>query len=181
MSRVNKQAPTTKVAVNTKQATLSWKERLHPEDYESLRNTFDLFDEDHSGYIDPEEISKIMEELGESRKNGFIYHVIDSLRVKEKPINFEEFVSMVAFKCGDVKTKDGIRTIFKHLDTDDDDYINYDEIKKISRFAGDTINDDEILELLHSIHINHKTNTNEGLTFEEFYHLIITYNKKHSQ
>lgn len=33
---------------------LSWKEKIAPEEFELLRNTFDLFDEDHSGSIDPE-------------------------------------------------------------------------------------------------------------------------------
>ena len=82
-------------------------------------------------------------------------------------------------KVGDVKTKEGLRTVFKHLDLDDDDYINYDEIKKLSRMAGDIINDEEILELLHSIFINHKTNNNEGLYFEEFYQIVTNYYKSH--
>jgi hypothetical protein len=34
--------------------------------------------------------------------------------------------------------------------------------------VGDAINDDDILELLHSTHINRETQTNEGLTFDEF-------------
>jgi Ca2+-binding EF-hand superfamily protein len=68
---------------------LSWKDRLHPEDYEQLRTTFELFDADRSGFIDPEEITKIMEELGESRKGTLIYNIIDGLRYKNKPINFD--------------------------------------------------------------------------------------------
>jgi len=75
-----------------KNAALSWKDRLHPEDYESLRATFDLFDQDRSGTIDPEEINKIMEELGEARKGTLTYNIIEGLKVKTKPITFDEFV-----------------------------------------------------------------------------------------
>jgi Ca2+-binding EF-hand superfamily protein len=82
-----------------------------------------------------------MEELGESRKGTLIWNIIDSLRYKNKPINFEEFVELVSPKVGDVKTKEGLRTIFRHMDLDEDDYINYDELKKLSRMAGDSIND----------------------------------------
>lgn len=32
---------------------LSWKDRLLAEDYEDLKQTFDIFDEDGSGTIDP--------------------------------------------------------------------------------------------------------------------------------
>lgn len=74
-------------------------------------------------------------------------------------------MEQVAPKVGDIKTKEGLRTIFKHMDKDDDDYINYDELKQLSRIAGDNINDEDILEMLHSIFINHKTTNNEGLYF----------------
>eukprot|EP00178_Gracilaria_changii_P011788 TRINITY_DN3322_c0_g1_i1.p1 TRINITY_DN3322_c0_g1~~TRINITY_DN3322_c0_g1_i1.p1 ORF type:complete len:181 (+),score=29.73 TRINITY_DN3322_c0_g1_i1:19-561(+) len=162
----------------TGKPTGSWKERIHPEDLEQLKNTFELFDEDRSGFIDPEEIGKIMEELGDSRKGSVAYNIIDGLRYKNKPINFDEFVELVAPKIGEVKTKEGIKAIYKHLDLDDDDYINYDEIKKLAKLSGDSINDDEILELLHSAFINQKTNNNEGLYFEEFYRIVTGYYKK---
>ena len=38
----------------------SWKDRISQADYDSLKETFDLFDEDHGGTIDPEEIDKVM-------------------------------------------------------------------------------------------------------------------------
>lgn len=40
--------------------TTSWKDRISQSDYDSLKETFDLFDEDHGGTIDPEEIDKVM-------------------------------------------------------------------------------------------------------------------------
>ena len=160
-------------------SNMPWKDRIHPDEYQILLNTFELFDNDRSGTIDPEEIHKIMEELGDSRKDTLIYTMIDALRYKNKPITFEEFVDLVSPPVGDVKTKEGLRTIFRHLDKDHDDYINYDELKKLARLAGDSINDEEILETLHSIFINYKTTTNEGLHFEEFYTLVSNYYKKH--
>ncbi len=159
----------------------SWKDRLHPEDYEQLKATFDLFDIDRSGTIDPEEINKIMEELGEGRKGTFIYNMIEGLKLKNKPINFDEFIDLVCPKVGDVKTKEGLKTLFRLIDKDEDDYINYDELKNLSKIAGDSINDEEILEMLHSIHINHKTNTNEGIYFEEFYQIVTKYYKARNQ
>jgi Ca2+-binding EF-hand superfamily protein len=61
MSKQSKIAgPLAKVVGTVTKGTVSWKDKLFPEDYEQLKATFDLFDEDHSGYIDPEEINKIM-------------------------------------------------------------------------------------------------------------------------
>lgn len=39
-----------------KKNTITWKDRISQSDYESLKETFDLFDEDHGGTIDPIEI-----------------------------------------------------------------------------------------------------------------------------
>lgn len=47
-----------------KSAPTQWKERLLPDDYEELRQTFDVFDEDGSGTIDPVEISKALADMG---------------------------------------------------------------------------------------------------------------------
>lgn len=43
-------------AANTTAKKTSWKDRVSANDYEELKNTFDLFDEDGGGTIDPIEI-----------------------------------------------------------------------------------------------------------------------------
>lgn len=124
MSRtLNKQQPAPSKS-NSKEPT-SWKDRLHPEQYESLRNTFDVFDEDHSGTIDPEEINKILEELGSEKRNPFIVSLIEGLRDKKKPIAFQEFLDSVCPKIGDLKTKEGLKTIFKHFDSNEDGVLDF--------------------------------------------------------
>jgi len=58
MSRTAKPASNQAKAATTsgkvaKPALVSWKDRLTAEDYEELKQTFDIFDEDASGTIDP--------------------------------------------------------------------------------------------------------------------------------
>jgi Ca2+-binding EF-hand superfamily protein len=90
MSRAQKNVGNAKAPTPAgKTQPLSWKEKLMPEEYEQLKNVFDLFDEDHSGLIDPEEINKIMDEMGESRHGTFTYGVIENLKAKGKTINFD--------------------------------------------------------------------------------------------
>ena len=43
-------------AANTPAKKTTWKDRITQTDYEELKNTFDLFDEDGGGTIDPVEI-----------------------------------------------------------------------------------------------------------------------------
>lgn len=58
----------------------AWKDRISHEDYESLRDTFLIFDEDGSGKIDPIEINKVFEELDLHRRSPFIEHIITAIR-----------------------------------------------------------------------------------------------------
>ena len=87
-----KQATSSSKVVTSSKATTSssnWKDRLTTEDYEELRNTFDVFDEDHSGTIDPVEINKVLEELGVDRRNPLVLNIILRLKDINKPIRFE--------------------------------------------------------------------------------------------
>jgi Ca2+-binding EF-hand superfamily protein len=105
--------------------SISWKDRLTQEDYEELRNTFEVFDEDGSGTIDPVEINKVLEELGLDKRNPFILSLIHALRDKNKPINFEEFLEIIGTKVGDTKTKEGLKRIFALFDKNEDGIIEF--------------------------------------------------------
>lgn len=99
-------------------AQQSWKDRLTTEDYEELKSTFEVFDEDGSGTIDPSEINKVLEELGLDKRNPFILSLIHALRDQNKPVSFEEFLGIVGSKVGETKTKDGLRRVFSLYDKD---------------------------------------------------------------
>jgi len=99
MSRTSKtQAPPAKAT--TPAAQLTWKDRIRAEDYDELKQTFEIFDEDGSGTIDPAEINKIMDELGLDKRNPFILSLINALRDKNKPLNFNEFLDIICSKVG---------------------------------------------------------------------------------
>nr|AAD00995.1 spasmin [Vorticella convallaria] len=180
MSRVA--ASTSKAATSSaktpKAVPTAWKDRLTAEDYEQLVHTFEVFDEDGSGTIDPVEINKVLEELGLDKRNPFILNLINGLKDKNKPIGKDEFIDIIASRVGETKTKDGIRRVFALFDKDENGTVDFEEFKAIAKQLHDPINDDDLLELLHSTHVNHKTATNEGFSFEEFYSIVSKFNNK---
>lgn len=179
MSRVTSTAkPATSSAKTPKVVPTSWKDRLTAEDYEELVHTFEVFDEDGSGTIDPVEINKVLEELGLDKRNPFVLNLINGLKEKNKPISKDEFIDIIASRVGDTKTKAGLKIVFSLFDKDENGVIDHEEFKNIAKQLHDPINDDDILELLHSTHVNHKTATNEGFTFEEFYSIVSKFNNK---
>jgi Ca2+-binding EF-hand superfamily protein len=86
MSRTAKPQPAPPAKTN---APSGWKDRLTAEDYDELKQTFEIFDEDGSGTIDPAEINKVLEELGLGKRNPFILSLIHGLRDANRPISFD--------------------------------------------------------------------------------------------
>lgn len=162
MSRSSKNAPAAKAPAP---APTAWKDRLVAEDYEELKTTFEVFDEDGSGTIDPQEINKALEELGLDKRNPFILSLIHGLRDVGRPIKFDEFLDIICSRVGETKTKDGLRKVFALFDTEGTGLIGFDQLKAVCKQLHDNMNDDEILEMMHSTHVNQKTSTNEGFTF----------------
>ena len=170
MSRTAKTQPAP--SAKAQPAQLSWKDRLAPEDYEDLKQTFDVFDEDGSGTIDPAEINKILDELGLDKRNPFILSLIHGLRDKNKPIAFPEFLDIICSRVGETKTKDGIRRVFALYDKDENGVVDFEEFKNVVKQLHENLNDDDIMEMMHSASVNHKTSSNEGFSFEEFYTIV---------
>ena len=173
MSRTSKTNPP-KPAVSL----TSCKGRLTTEDYEELKNTFEVFDEDGSGSIDPEEINKVVEELGLDKRNPFILSLIHALKEKNRAINFNDFLDIICSKVGETKTKDGLRRVFALFDQNEDGVVDFEELKAICKQLHENMNDDEILEMMHSTHIQQKTSTNEHFTFDEFYSIVSKFANK---
>lgn len=159
-------------------APTTWKDRINAEDYEELKNTFEIFDEDRSGTIDPAEINKVLEELGLDKRSPFILSLIHGLRDANHPVTFDEFLNIICSRVGETKTKDGLKRVFVQFDKDEDGIINFEEFKAISRQLHENLNDDDLLEMLHSTHVNQKTGTNEGVTFDEFYRIVAKFANK---
>ena len=151
------------------------RDRITEQDYEELKETFDLFDDDGSGSIDPVEIEKVMEELGLKKRNPIVGQILENIRSAGRPINFEEFLTMCVDTVGETKTNQGLATIFTHYDKNGDGVIDLDEFKQVARELGETMNEEEIIELMHNAYILNNTASNETFDLSEFTAIV---NKK---
>jgi len=52
------------------------------------------------------------------------------------------------------------------FDKQEDSVVDLVEFKEIAKQLHENLTDDDILEMIHSTHINHKTANNEGINFE---------------
>lgn len=51
-------------------------------------------------------------------------------------------------------------------------YIDFGKLKAVAKELGETLNDEELKEMIHHIHILRKTDEPDRISFEEFYEII---------
>lgn len=162
-----KGAPVAKVPAKT-----SWRDRISESDYKELKDTFDIFDEDGSGSIDPVEIDGILDELGLKGRSEIVFEMIEGLRAINKPIKFDEFLEVVCSKVGDCKSRDGITRVYQIWDKEGQGHADFESFKRIARELGETMNEDELTEMMHNAYIINGTESHDNFNFEEFYTIV---------
>jgi Ca2+-binding EF-hand superfamily protein len=80
-------------------------DNLSPEEYEEIKQAFELFDTNSTGRINPQELKQAMQSLGFDSRNPTIYDMICELDTPEHQkkggIDIETFVGAINKKLGD--------------------------------------------------------------------------------
>jgi Ca2+-binding EF-hand superfamily protein len=152
--------------------TVNVKDKLDTLELKELKDIFELFDEDGSGTIDPSEVTQILSHLGLDKRNPIVFQMIEDMKSRTKAITFDDFLGIVVSKLGDVRTREGLTKLFSVYDNDDSGVIDFEKFKNVAREIGENLNDDQILEMMHHVHVLNKTESNEGINFEEFYRVV---------
>jgi len=119
---------------------------LSQEEIEELQEAFNLFDTDGSGTIDSAELRQAMESLGYKQKNKMVYQMIENM--KQKEINFDQFLDMMTARIGDGDNRDEILKVFRLFDTSDRGYISSDDLARVARELGETMTSAELKEMI---------------------------------
>ena len=64
------------------------------------------------------------------------------------------------------------------MDRNEDGSLDFEEFKIGLKSIQEHMNDEDIMEMMHSTFINKKTSSNESFTFDEFYTVVVAYNTK---
>ena len=110
-----------------------------------------------------------MQSLGFEAKGSTMFHVITELdKDGSGAIDFDEFIGMMVSKLSDNESKAEIRSIFNIFDVDKTGHINIKNLKKIARDLGETVDDDELLDLIRKA-----DSDNDGqVSFDDFYSVM---------
>eukprot|EP01015_Nassula_variabilis_P016961 TRINITY_DN2634_c0_g1_i1.p2 TRINITY_DN2634_c0_g1~~TRINITY_DN2634_c0_g1_i1.p2 ORF type:complete len:205 (-),score=70.34 TRINITY_DN2634_c0_g1_i1:3-617(-) len=139
------------------------KQALNDDELNDMREAFMLFDQDGSGTIDPREVKDAMKSLGFDEKNPTIYNIVADMEKLKGPIDFQTFMDYVKDRLGSDDTDKGLRTIFSLYDDDKTGSINIYNLKRVAKELGETMNEQELLEMLGRI-----AQDKQNITYEEF-------------
>ena len=148
------------------------KRTTEEDDIEEIRKGFEMFDVNHTGIINPEELLEAMDSMNIKEKNPFIYEIIESLNsekdIKKKGgVDIEELVAYVYNKINDTETNIGLRQIYDVINDRDTDTISMSTFYTLARDYGDQLSEDEIRILLEKTQMG-----GNELTFDEFYTIM---------
>jgi centrin-1 len=125
------------------------KQQFSEEQIEEIREAFNLFDTDGSGSIDYKELKAAMRALGFETSKGEMHKIIEEIDADGSgEIEFPEFMQMMTGKMGAVETHEEIMKLFQKFDAQSKGYINFADLKSITKELGATTPDEKLENMI---------------------------------
>ncbi len=145
---------------------------LSQEEYDEIRQAFELFDTNSTGRINPTELKQAMQSLGFDSRNPTIYDMIVELdtpeAAKKGGIDIDQFVEAINNKLGDKDSREGVHRIFQLFVSDPDaTSITSADLKRIAKELGENMSKEELDDML-----KRASSSGHDLTFDEFYEIM---------
>ena len=139
------------------------------EELHKIREQFALFDEDKSGTITINELGNIYKALGHQfTENELLEMMSDKDLNQDGYITFHEFLSLykkyIHFKVQEEKLIEA----FKICDCDGNQYVTLDELRRIMKEVGESLNETQIRAMLKEVDMD----GDDKINFQEFIKLM---------
>ncbi len=132
-----------------------------------IKEAFDLFDPNKTGFINPRELKETMDSLGFDERSRIIYDMLDNYEDDTK-IDFKEFLDLMTANMNENDSKEDIRKIFRLFDEEGNGYISVSDLRRVAKDLSENMEDLEIQEM-----IERADSDGDGkVTFEDFYNIM---------
>ncbi|CAK93968.1 unnamed protein product (macronuclear) [Paramecium tetraurelia] len=140
----NKQQPQRQTAPQRKARS-----ELNEEQKQEIKEAFDLFDTEGTGYIDVKELKVAMRALGFETKKEEVKQMIKEVdREGKGVIEFPDFLELMTVKMGERDPREEMLKAFRLFDDDNTGKITLRNLKRVARELGETMTDDELQEMI---------------------------------
>ncbi|KAJ2995350.1 Centrin-1 [Globomyces sp. JEL0801] len=135
------------------------KDDLTVDQKQEIREAFDLFDTDGSGYlellriilrtIDVKELKVAMRALGfQPKKEEIKKMMVEMDKNGSGKIDFNEFLELMVAKMGEKDSKEEILKAFRLFDDDETGTITLKNLKRVAKELGENLTDEELQEMI---------------------------------
>jgi len=143
---------------------------LSEEEVTSIKLSFDLFDTDGGGAIDPAELKTSMISLGLAASNPTIYQMIADLdKDGSGQIDFDEFLTMMTVRPTENESREDINKVFVLFDDEKSGFVNIRNLRRMAKELGELHDDNELQEMIELADVDQ-----DGLVSEEEFYNILT-------
>ena len=144
---------------------------LTKSELEVIKKAFDLFDVDHTGKADINEIKETLLNCGYDQLNPVLFDIIAEMDTPEAQqkggITFLDLIDHVNLKLFDRKSKDALKNLFS-LFIDDSNSIRKETLKEICEGIGKEYDDQALQQTLDKL-----AQYGSDITYEEFESAIL--------
>lgn len=134
-----------------------------------IKEAFDLFDNDSTGYIEVKELKVAIRALGFEPKKEEIKKMIAEIdKDGSGRIAFNDFLQVMTMKMAEKDTKEEILKAFRLFDDDDTGKISFKNLKRVARELGETLTDEELREMIDEADLDNDGEVNQ----EEFLRIM---------
>uniref|UniRef100_A0A672R9Y7 Centrin 1 n=1 Tax=Sinocyclocheilus grahami TaxID=75366 RepID=A0A672R9Y7_SINGR len=135
--------PSLGAAAPRKKASL--KPELTEEQRQEIREAFELFDTDGSGYIEVKELKVAMRALGFEPKKEEIKKMTGEVdKDATGKISFSDFLTVMTQKMVEKDSKEEILKAFRLFDDDETGKISFRNLKRVAKELGENLTDEEL-------------------------------------
>lgn len=114
------------------------------EQIQEFKETFNLLDQNHDGFIDKEDLHDMLASLGKMPTDQYL----DSMMAEAPgPINFTMFLTMFGEKLNGTDPEDVIKNAFACFDDENKGYLNEDRLRELLTTMGDRFTEEEVDEM----------------------------------
>eukprot|EP01001_Neometanema_parovale_P011092 NODE_7330_length_774_cov_98.980031_g7089_i0.p2 GENE.NODE_7330_length_774_cov_98.980031_g7089_i0~~NODE_7330_length_774_cov_98.980031_g7089_i0.p2 ORF type:complete len:203 (-),score=86.93 NODE_7330_length_774_cov_98.980031_g7089_i0:166-711(-) len=114
-----------------------------------IKQAFDLFDTEGTGKIEAKEVKVALRALGFEPKKEEMNKIIAEVdKDGSGTIDFNDFLDLLVRKMGEKDSKEETLKAFKLFDEDDKGIIAFDNLKAVAKDIGETMTDEELMEML---------------------------------
>ncbi|GMM57594.1 hypothetical protein DAKH74_042100 [Maudiozyma humilis] len=117
-----------------------------------FKETFDLFDKDHSGSISASELKTVMKSLGLNPTDDEVQDLVREIDIDgNNMIEFNEFLTLMSKQITSNDTEQELIEAFKVFDTNGDGVISVSELKAVLKSIGEDLSEEELNQMIQEV------------------------------